>query len=92
MKKQFLNAIAKKLEKEYTVAIVVSIECPSIYLFDCHSFDVIKIDETKTTIDIDTTDMCFKIGKNYIDIFYDEIEDEYTFRYENDVIITVAII
>ena len=92
MKKQFVNAITKKLEEKYTFGIVVSIECPSIHLFNCHTLEVTEIEETETTFDIDTSEMCFKIGKNYTEISYDEYEDEYTFRYENSVVITVAII
>jgi len=92
MEKNFINAITKELEEKYTFNIVVSIECTSIHLQNCHNLEVIKVEETETTIDIDTSDMCFTIGKNYTELSYNEYENEYTFNYENGVVITITII
>lgn len=92
MKEKFIKAITKEIEERYSFNIIVSIECPSICLQNVHNLEVTEIEETETTFDIDTTDMCFKIGKNYTKISYDEHENEYTFNYENGVVITITII
>lgn len=92
MMKNFVNAINEKLENEYSFNVTVSIECPTICLQNCHTLEVFGIEETETTIDIDTSDMCFTIGKNYTELSYNEYENEYTLNYENGVVITVTII
>ena len=92
MMKNFVNAINEKLENEYSFNVTVSIECPSICLQNCHTLEVFGIEENETSVVIDDEEMSFSIGKNYTEVLYDEYEDEYTFKYENGVVLTVAII
>lgn len=92
MKTQFIKNITKEIEEKYTLNIIVSIECPSIFLQNVHNLEVSDIQETEHTINIDTTDMCFNIGKNYIEISYNEYENKYTFTYENGVVISITIL
>ena len=91
MKHQLIKAFTKKIDERYTFNIIVSIECPTIFLQNVHNLEVSDIQETEHTIDIDTTDMCFRIGKNYTEISYNEYENEYAFIYENGVVISITI-
>lgn len=92
MKKQFINEITKALEEKYSINIIVSIEYPTICLQSCYDLEIYEINETETTIDIDDGEMGFKFGKNYTEVIYDEYENEYTFKYENGVVISITII
>ena len=92
MEKKFFNTIIKELTEKELINITVSIECAEIHLKNCHDLEVTKVEETENTLKLVTDILTFEIGKNYTELSFDEYENEYTFKYENGVVISITII
>lgn len=92
MEKKFIDFIEKELAEKDTIHINVSIECEEIHLQNCHNLEVTEVEETEDTITLETDVIPFTIGKNYTELSFDEYENEYTFKYENGVVISITII
>lgn len=91
--KNFIEQITKEIEEKETCKINVSIECESIHLRNMHDLEITNVTETDTEIALSTTyGLDFTIGKNYIDIIYIEPDNDYIFKYVNDMEIRIAVL
>lgn len=89
---QFINAITEKIKSSMVANIIVFIEYPLISLQNCHDLEVVNIKQNETQFILDVKHIRFTIGKNYSEISYDEVMNEYTFKYENDMVVAIVIL
>lgn len=92
MEKNFIAEIKKEIEKKMEVDLLVGIDYESIRLHNTHELVVTNATESENIFELETEEcFTFTIGKNYKEFFYNEIENEYMFAYENGVVVTVFI-
>ena len=90
---QMVCEIEKKLSEKLETEIVVGFDFEAITLHYTNSMNVLGVSVTTEKICIDNDIRCsFEIGMNYSDLIYDEYEDEYIFKYENGMSISIALI
>lgn len=89
---RLIEDLRAKLETEESVDATISIECKDIMLENVHDLFITDVEETEHTIEFDTDlGITFTIGKDAVSVDYLECENEYTFTYKNNVVITIMI-